>query len=306
MAIIECVPNFSEGHNAQTLQSIASAVEGVAGVRLLHTDRGAGANRTVFTFAGEPTAVVEATFRAIKISSKRIDMRTHHGEHPRIGAADVVPLVPVSGITLAEVVPLARQLGQRVGDELGIPVFLYEAASATAKKLEECRAGQYEGLSEKIASADFGPTTWNEHVAKTGASVIGARNFLVAVNFTLSTKELQPALQIARSIRARRASGEFSGIKAIGWVMGEYGGLAQVSTNLTDIDAMPLWRAWQIVSQEAQRIGIEVLGTELIGLVPERIFTQTTQKLGGLEPLKLDHLAPFDPNQRIIERLLHL
>lgn len=300
MAIIECVPNFSEGQRGATLAAIAGALRGV---KLLHTDRGAGANRTVFTFAGSPEAVVGAAFEAIKVAAELIDMRKHRGEHPRIGAADVVPLVPVSGISLEEVVPLTKYLAQRVGQELGIPVFLYEAASPTGRGLESCRAGEYEGLPEKIKTADFGPTEWSERVARTGASVIGARNFLVAVNFTLSTKELKPALRIARAIRARRQAGELSGIKAIGWVIDEYG-LAQVSTNLTDIDAMPLWRAWQIVHEEAKKEGVEVLGTELIGLIPERVLRQAQEELGSIEVLQLNHLAPFDPKERVIEQLL--
>ena len=297
-AILECVPNFSEGVDLETIGAIASAVEGVEGVKLLHTDRGAGAGRTVFTFAGAPAAVVEAAYSAVAAAAERIDMRRHHGSHPRIGAADVVPLVPVSGISLDEVVPMARDLGRRIGEELGIPVFLYEAASPTGRRLEQCRAGEYEGLRNRLSEADFGPREWNERVAQTGASVVGARNFLVAVNFSLSTDDLSVAKQIAAAIRKQRALGTISGIKAIGWVIEEYG-LAQVSTNLTDIDAMPIAKAWTLVKQEAERIGVEVVGTELIGLVPDRALAGA-----DLPAMRFDRHAPFDLDRRIIERML--
>jgi len=291
-----------------TLDAIASAICRVKGVTLLHTDRGEAANRTVFTFVGEPDPMVEATFRAIEVASRKIDMRLHHGEHPRIGAADVVPFVPVSGITLEETAKYSKRLSEMVANRLGIPVYAYEASATDAKrrKLQYCRKGEYEGLAEKIATEDgkpdFGPAEYTETVARSGASVVGARPFLLAVNFNLNSRSSDLASLIAADVRESgrlidptlwekdgeglwqrkdvaapsgekvRVGGMLEGCKAIGWYIEEYG-LAQVSMNVTDMHRTPLHVVFETVSRVARLRGSRVTGTEIIGLLPLEALT---------------------------------
>ncbi|WP_281670922.1 glutamate formimidoyltransferase [Rikenella microfusus] len=326
--IIECVPNFSEGRDKRVIEAIVHAAASMPGAYVLHTDSGEAANRTVVTFAGEPEAVAEAAFRAVKTAAERIDMRRQTGEHPRIGATDVLPLVPVRGVSLAECAGLARRLAERVGGELGIPVYCYEAAASAPyrKGLESCRRGEYEGLRAKLEDPawrpDFGPAVWHESVARTGASVIGARNFLGAVNFNLAPTDdragdLAVAKAIAKEIRAASGSDwSLPGVKAIGWWIGEYG-FAQVSTNLTDMRATGLAQAYGAVSAAARRYGRSVTGTEVIGLLPQWALDDAGRCFGdsgdgataaAIRGLGLDTMRSqgrvFDPDEKIVERVL--
>ena len=266
--LLECVPNFSEGRDMNVIKLIADAIESVEGVKLLNVDPGKATNRTVVTFVGEPEAVVEAAFQGIKKAAELIDMRKHHGEHPRMGATDVVPFVPISGVTMDEAVEYAKQLAKRVGEELQIPVYLYEYAAANEERrnLANIRSGEYEALAEKLKDPhwkpDFGPDKWNENVAKTGATVIGARNFLIAYNVNLNTTSTRRANAIAFDVReigrVKRIGNPLTGkkvldqngqpvripgtlrkVKAIGWYIEEYG-ICQISMNLTDIDVTPM------------------------------------------------------------------
>ncbi|HEX6643424.1 MAG TPA: glutamate formimidoyltransferase [Gemmatimonadales bacterium] len=342
-ALIECVPNFSEGRNLDTIRRITERIESVDGASLLHTDPGKATNRTVVTFAGEPEAVVEAAFRAIAAAAELIDMRHHHGEHPRMGATDVCPLVPISGISMEETAEWARRLGERVGRELGIPVYLYEAAQPdpARKSLAAIRAGEYEGLAARITrpewKPDFGPAKFN---ARSGATVIGARGFLVAYNVNLNTTSTRRANAVAFDVReAGRPKreghpltgkivtapdgspvsipGELKAVKAIGWFIEEYG-IAQVSMNLTDLGVTPIHEAFEAVVRSAERRGMRVTGSELVGLVPldamleaGRHFLRKQQRSLGVpdaelihiavKSLGLDELAPFAPEERIIE-----
>lgn len=329
--IIECVPNFSEGRDREIIEAIVASAGSVAGAAVLHVDSGAAANRTVVTFAGAPQAVVEAAFRTVRVAAERIDMRNHQGEHPRIGATDVLPLVPVRGVTLAECAAMARGLAERVAEELGIPVYCYEAAASAdyRRGLEACRKGEYEGLRAKLADPmwrpDYGSTVWNETVARSGASVIGARDFLGAVNFNLAPTadpqaDVAAAKAVAREVRAA-THGEWSlaGVKAIGWWIEEYC-FAQVSTNLTDMHATGLDEAYAAVSAAARRHGRRVTGTEVIGLLPEWVLVEAGQRLAG-EPLAADEAVAvaverlglntmqtegrrFVPDEKIVERVL--
>lgn len=330
--IIECVPNFSEGVDDGVIEAIVAAAGSVAGEYVLHVDSGVAANRTVVTFAGGPEAVVEAAFRAVCVAADRIDMRKHHGEHPRIGATDVLPLVPVRGISLEECAVLARGLARRMGDELGIPVYCYEAAASAPYRrgLEACRKGEYEGVRAKMEDPlwqpDFGPVVWNDSVARTGASVVGARDFLGAVNFNLSFAgdkegDVLRAKAIAREIRAS-GGGEWAlpCVKAIGWYIGEYG-FAQVSANLTDMHVTGLGQVFRAVSAAAERHGMRVTGTEVIGLLPEWVLVEAGCYLSGNEGLAGDEAVAvaigllgldtmhtegrsFDPDRKIVERVL--
>ncbi|MCH5306105.1 MAG: glutamate formimidoyltransferase [Rikenella sp.] len=329
--VIECVPNFSEGADRTVIDAIVDAVDRVEGAYVLHVDSGAAANRTVITLAGSPEAVCEAAFRAVREAAERIDMRQHSGEHPRIGATDVLPLVPVRGISLDRCAELARELARRVGEELGIPVFCYEAAASAAyrKRLEACRKGEYEGLREKLNDPawqpDFGPARWSEAVERTGACVIGARNFLGAVNFNLAGSgdreaDVAKARAVAREIR-EAANGRWSlpGVKAIGWWIEEYG-FAQVSTNLTDMHATGLGQAYEAVAEAAKRHGARVSGMEIIGLLPEWALVEAGRRSGNpkaetqeaveaaVKYLGLDTMRAqgrlFDPNTKIVERVL--
>ncbi|MDZ7877649.1 MAG: glutamate formimidoyltransferase [Saprospiraceae bacterium] len=341
--LIECVPNFSEGRDHSVIGQISAAITSVRGVQLLHVDAGMAANRTVMTFVGAPAAVVEAAFRGIQKAAELIDMRQQTGEHPRIGATDVCPLVPIAHISLAETAEWARQLGERVGKLLAIPVFLYEAAATRPERrnLAVIRAGEYEGLATKIQHADwipdFGGTVFN---AQAGATVIGARDFLAAYNVNLSTKNVKIAHDIACDVRERgriltdekgdkmvdergkpvRQAGLCKSVKAIGWYIEEYG-LAQVSMNLTNLSVTPLHIAFDACCLSAEKYGVRVTGSELIGLLPKFVLVEAGQyflikqgrDLGvseaeiidfAVKTLGLGQLKPFNPHERIIEYLL--
>lgn len=296
--LIECVPNISEGRNQNIIKQVVDEIEKVDGVKLLDVDPGATTNRTVITFVGEPKDVCEAAFRVIKKASELIDMKSHHGDHPRFGATDVCPLIPVSGITMDEVVEYARELGKRVGEELSIPVYCYENACMEPKRrnLASCRAGEYEGLKEKIQNPDwkpcFGPNEWNDKIATTGATAISARDFLIAVNYNLNTTSVRRANAIAFDVRekgrpAREGGkingtplkdengkpimipGSLKGTKAIGWFIDEYG-IAQVSMNITNISQTPLHICFEEVCKKAGARGIRVTGVEIVGLIPKK------------------------------------
>jgi len=334
MQIIECVPNFSEGIDTNIIRQIANEISSVNGVKLLNVDPGKGANRTVITFAGEPGPVVEAAFLAIKKAGELIDMSIHKGEHPRIGATDVCPLAPVANITMEETAGYARQLAKRVGEELHIPVYLYEHAQPdkTRHNLSVIRVGQYEGFFEKIKlpawQPDFGPTVFD---AKRGATVIGARDFLIAYNVNLNTASVAKANEIAGRVRETGRKmlrdgkittipGSLRSVKAIGWYIKEYG-FAQVSMNLTNIDNTPLHIAFEEVSFEAGKLGIQVTGSELVGLIPLKAMLAageyfrkknlypveaSEQELiqTAVKELGLSRLSPFNPHERVIEYLL--
>ncbi len=294
--IIECVPNFSEGRDSAIINEITAAIESVDGIKLLDVDPGKATNRTVVTFVGEPANVIEAAFRAIKMASKLIDMSKHFGEHPRFGATDVCPLVPVANVTMEETVEYARKLAERVGKELDIPVFCYEFAAFKDARasLASCRSGEYEGLKDRISTKewkpDFGAFKWSEKVAKSGAVAIGARNFLVAYNINLNTTSTRRANAIAFDVREAgrvkregdkltgkiikgengepvRIPGTLKKTRAIGWYIEEYG-VAQISINLTDITVTPIHVAFDEVNEKAHQRGIRVTGSELVGLVP--------------------------------------
>src|SRR5574344_2134238 len=291
--IIECVPNFSEGRNMQVIKQITDVIEQYEGVKLLDVDPGYATNRTVVTFVGEPEEVVNVAFEVIKKAKEVIDMRTHKGEHPRFGATDVCPLVPVANITMEETAVFARALAQRVGQELSIPVYCYENAASEEKRrnLANCRAGEYEGLKDRIASndwkPDFGPVKWNESIAKSGASAISARDFLIAVNYNLNTTSTRRANAIAFDVREKgrpkkengkpvvdekgkkvMLPGTLKGTKAIGWFIEEYG-VAQVSMNITNINVSPLHVCFDEVCSKAAARGIRVTGAEIVGLIPK-------------------------------------
>ena len=333
--LIECVPNFSEGRDPVLIGKITDAIGAVVGVRLLNVDPGHATNRTVVTFVGQPEAVIEAAFRGIRTAAELIDMRTHRGEHPRMGATDVCPLIPVSGITMDDTVEYARRLAQRVGRELHIPVYLYEAAQPDKARsnLAAIRAGEYEGLARRIVTPewkpDFGPAEFNP---RSGATVIGARDFLVAYNVNLNTTSTRRANAIAFDVREAGRTvkdaagrdivqpGTLKAVKAIGWYIAEYG-IAQVSMNLTNLNVTPLHVAFDEVCRAAAKRGIRVTGSELVGLVPlsclldaGRYFLEKQQRSTGISErelvriavrsLGLDDLAPFKPEERVIEYLL--
>jgi glutamate formiminotransferase/formiminotetrahydrofolate cyclodeaminase len=291
--IIECVPNFSEGRDMEIIKQITDVIESVAGVKLLDVDPGKDTNRTVVTFVGTPEEVCEAAFRSVRKASEIIDMTRHHGEHPRMGATDVLPLIPVSGITMDETAALARSLGKRIGEELGIPVYCYENAAREEKRrnLANCRSGEYEGLPKKLADPewkpDFGPAVFNE---RAGATAVGARDFLVAFNVNLNTTSVRRANAIAYDVREKGRPmregdpvtgkivknekgeqvlipGTLKSVKAIGWYIEEYG-IAQISMNLTNISATPVHIAFDEVCRKADERGVRVTGSELVGLIP--------------------------------------
>lgn len=347
--LIECVPNFSEGRDLGVIKQITDEVEGQDGVKLLDVDPGYSTNRTVVTFVGTPDEVSEAAFQAVKKAQEVIDMRRHKGDHPRFGATDVCPFIPISGVTMDEVVEYARKLGQRIGDELGIPVYLYENAASEEKhrNLANCREGEYEGLKDKLADPawkpDFGPTEFNDSVARSGAVAVGARDFLIAVNFNLNTTSTRRANAIAFDVRekgrAKREGnpitgkiitdengepvmlpGTLKGTKAIGWFIGEYG-IAQVSMNITNLSQTPLHVAFDEVSEKAAKRGLRVTGLEIVGLVPKKAIidagkhylAKQQRSLGvteaeivrvAIKSMGLDDLKPFDPAEKIIEYVL--
>ncbi len=347
--IIECVPNFSEGRDSEIIKSICGAITSAAPVELLDVDPGEATNRTVVTFVGEPEAVVEAAFAGVRRAAELIDMSKHHGAHPRMGATDVLPLIPVSGITLEECAALARELGKRIADELSIPVYCYEAAALKPerKNLAVCREGEYEALPEKLSQPDrqpdFGVRPYDVAVAATGATAVGARDFLIAVNFNLNTTSTRRANAIAFDVRekgrpAREGGkltgkplkdaagnpvmipGTLKGTKAIGWFIDEYG-IAQVSMNITDMSATPLHRAFDEVCRAAAARGVRVTGTEIVGLIPKRAlidagrhYLHMQQRSTGIpdteiiriavKSMGLDELKPFDPAEKVIEYML--
>jgi glutamate formiminotransferase/formiminotetrahydrofolate cyclodeaminase len=335
--LIECVPNFSEGRNQQIIDQIVATITAVEGVSLLSVEPGASTNRTVVTFVGEPEKVVEAAFQCSKKAKELIDMRKHKGEHPRFGATDVMPLVPVANISMEETAKWARHLGERMGKELGYPIYLYESAASTParKNLSEVRSGEYEGLEAKLAKPewkpDFGPASF---VPETGATAVGARDFLIAVNFNLNTTSVRRANAIAFDVREAgrvvkqkdpvtgkeedvRIPGKLKATKGIGWMIEEYG-VAQVSMNLTNISVTSLHEAFDAVDESARNRGIRVTGTEIVGLAPLKVFTEAgkhflrkQQRSMGLpehelikiavKSMGLDDLAPFNPTEKIIE-----
>ena len=351
--IIECVPNFSEGRNKLVIDAIVEAIRNGGknadcaepGVKVLDVDPGEATNRTVVTFAGSPEAVMEAAFEGVRKAGELIDMRHHHGAHPRSGATDVLPLIPISGITLEECALLARQLAERIFRELGIACYCYEAAAYTPerKNLAVCRSGEYEALPQKIADKklkpDFGPAEYNDTIARSGAINVGARDFLIAVNFNLNTTSTALANEVAFDVRergrAKRENGKIvkdaegksvmipgtlKGCKAIGWYIDEYG-IAQVSMNITDINATPLHKAFDEVCRAAQARGLRVSGTEIIGLLPKRslieagkYFLEKQQRSTGIpeaeimkiaiKSMGLEDLRPFDVREKVIEFLI--
>ena len=340
--LIECVPNFSEGNDMEIIKKITDEIESVDGVKLLDVDPGKATNRTVVTFVGEPDAVIEAAFLSIKKAKELIDMSKHYGEHPRMGATDVCPLVPIANISMEEVVKYAHKLGKRVGEELDFPIYFYEFAATEEKRknLANVRKGEYEGLTKKMKDPDwkpdFGPAKF---VPKTGATAISARNFLVAYNFNLNTTSTRKANAIAFDVREagrikkvngkkvldkngnpERVPGTLKATKAIGWYIEEYG-IAQISMNLTDITITSIHKAFEEVDKSARSRGIRVTGSELVGLVPKqalldaaKYFLKKQQRSLGIDEkemikiavksLGLDDLKPFIPEERIIEYLL--
>ena len=346
--IIECVPNYSEGRDKGIIDQIVAAIAAVEGVKVLDVDPGEATNRTVVTFVGEPEPVLEAAFKGAEKAKELIDMRFHHGAHPRSGATDVLPLIPVSGITLEECATLARGLAERLYRELGIPCYCYEAAAFTPQRrnLAVCRAGEYEALPEKMADParkpDFGGA-YDEVAAKAGATNVGARNFLIAVNYNLNTTSTRRAMAVAFDVRekGRKAReggsltgkllkdekgeqiwipGTLKGCKAIGWYIDEYG-IAQVSMNITDIDAVPLHVAYEEVCRAAAARGLKVTGVEIVGLVPKRVlidagkfYLEKQQRSMGIseeeiikiavKSMSLDDLKPFNPKEKVIEYLM--
>ncbi len=343
--LIECVPNISEGCDTEKINIIAHSITQIEGVKLLDIDPGKATNRTVITFVGEPQKVIDAAFILIKKAAELIDMKKHSGAHPRFGATDVCPLVPIAGIGLAETAAYAKKLGERVGDELGIPVYLYENAATEEKRknLASCRAGEYEGLKDKITNPDwkpdFGPAKFTETVKKSGAIAISARDFLIAYNVNLNSTSTRRANAVAFDIREAgrvklkngkkivdtnglpvRIPGKLKAVKGIGWFIEEYG-IAQISYNLTNISITPMHVAFDETCKAAQARGLRVTGSELIGLIPlkamldaaDYFLVKQQRSLGiaesekikiAVKSLGLDDLKPFNPNEKIIEYLL--
>ena len=347
--IIECVPNFSEGRNLETIKQITDVIEAAKGVKLLDVDPGEATNRTVVTFVGEPKAVCDAAVAAIKRATELIDMRQHKGAHPRMGACDVCPLIPVSGISLEECAELARELAKRISEETNVPTYCYEAAAYKPERrnLAVCRAGEYEALPEKMMDEerkpDFGARPYDEGVAKTGATAVGARDFLVAVNYNLNTTSTRRANAIAFDVREKgrpmregnpitgkimkdengntiMKPGTLKACKAIGWFIEEYG-IAQVSMNMTNLSITPLHVAFDEVCRAADARGVRVTGAEIVGLVPKsalvdagRHFLRKQNRSTGLperelvriaiESMGLGNLKPFNPDEKVVEYIL--
>lgn len=347
--IVECVPNFSEGRDLEVIKQITNQIESVEGVKLLDVDPGEATNRTVVTFVGEPENVVGAAFKAVAKAAELIDMRHHHGAHPRMGATDVLPIVPVSGITLEECAEIARKLAKRIADELSVPCYCYEAAALKPerKNLAICRKGEYEGLAERMndekEAPDFGARPFDEQVARTGCTAVGARDFLIAVNYNLNSTSTRRANAIAFDVREKgrpvregnpitgkkkldengkvvMQPGTLKGTKAIGWFIDEYG-IAQVSMNITNINVTPLHKAFDEVCRCAQNRGLRVTGTEIVGLIPERTlleagkyFLEKQHRSAGIpkedllkiaiKSMGLEDLRPFKPEEKVVEYLL--
>lgn len=347
--IVECVPNISEGRNKEVIKQVTDEIERVEGIKLLDVDPGEATNRTVITFVGAPEAVIEAAFRCVKKAGELIDMRHHHGAHPRMGATDVCPFIPVSGITLEECAALSRQLAERIATELHIPCYCYEAAARRPerKNLAVCRKGEYEGLPERMTieseAPDFGARPWDEGVARTGCTAVGARDFLIAANYNLNTTSTRRANAIAFDVREKgrpqreggspvgkpmldaagnpiMIPGTLPGTKAIGWYIDEYG-IAQVSMNITDIHTTPLHVAFDEVCRCAHNRGVRVTGTEIVGLIPKRTlidagkyFLRKQNRSTGIpeediikiaiKSMGLDDLKEFNAREKVIEFLL--
>ena len=347
--IVECVPNFSEGRNPEVIKQITDIIERSKGIKLLDVDPGEATNRTVVTFVGSPEDIIEAAYLAVEKASQIIDMRLHHGAHPRMGATDVLPLIPVSNITLDECADLARRLAQRIADNLGVPTYCYEAAARTPERrnLAVCRKGEYEALPEKVNTPgkepDFGARPYDEKLARTGCTAVGARNFLIATNFNLNSTSTRRANAIAFDVREKgrplregdaltgkiktdeqgqpvMQPGTLKGTKAIGWYIDEYK-IAQVSMNITDINATPLHVAFDEVCRCAQNRGVRITGTEIVGLIPKRTlieagkyFLEKQQRSTGIpetdiidiaiRSMGLSDLKPFNPREKVIEFLL--
>ena len=347
--IIKCVPNFSEGRNMEVVKMITDAIESIKGVKLLDVDPGEATNRTVVTFVGEPEAVMDAAVASIKRATELIDMRQHKGAHPRMGACDVCPLIPVSGITMEECAELARTLAKRIADELGVPTYCYEAAAFKPERrnLAVCRKGEYEALPERMTNAeeqpDFGARAFDEGIARTGATAVGARDFLVAVNYNLNTTSTRRANAIAFDVREKgrpmregnpivgkiikdengepvMKPGTLKACKAIGWFIDEYG-IAQVSMNLTNLSITPLHTAFDEVCRAADARGVRVTGTEIVGLVPKKVlvdagrhFLRKQSRSTGvperelvriaIESMGLSTLKEFKPEEKVIEYML--
>ena len=347
--LIECVPNISEGRDMNIINQVTAEIEKVEGVKLLDVDPGATTNRTVITFVGEPENVCEAAFRVVKKAAELIDMRNHHGDHPRQGATDVCPLIPISNITMDEVVVYARNLAKRFGEELNIPIYCYEEAAFQPKRknLAYCRTGEYESLSSRLGTEewkpDFGPNEWNEHVAQTGATQVGARDFLIAINYNLNTTSTRRANAIAFDVREKgrpkrvgpkvtdkpmkdengntiMIPGTLKSTKAIGWFIEEYG-IAQVSMNITNINVSPVHVCFDEVCAKAAARGVRVTGCEIVGLIPKKVLidagkyylAKQQRSLGvsedeimkiAIKSMGLDDLKPFNPKEKVIEFLI--
>ena len=347
--LIECVPNISEGRDMNVINQVTAEIEKVEGVKLLDVDPGATTNRTVITFVGEPEPVCEAAYRVVKRAAELIDMRQHHGAHPRQGATDVCPLIPVAGITMDEVVEYAHKLGRRLGEELDIPIYCYESAAykPERKNLAYCRKGEYESLQSRLGSEewkpDFGPNEWNDHVAQTGATQVGARDFLIAINYNLNTTSTRRANAIAFDVREKgrpqreggkpagkpmkdadgntiMIPGTLKGTKAIGWYIEDYG-IAQVSMNITSINVAPVHKCFDEVCRCAANRGVRVTGCEIVGLIPKKVLidagrhylAKQQRSLGvsedelmkiAIKSMGLDDLKPFDPKEKVIEFLI--
>lgn len=347
--LIECVPNISEGRDMNIINQVTAEIEKVEGVKLLDVDPGVTTNRTVITFVGEPEQACEAAFRVVRKAAELIDMRQHHGAHPRQGATDVCPLIPVSNITMEETVVYAHKLAERIGNELQIPIYCYENAAKLPERrnLAYCRTGEYESLSSRLGSdqwkPDYGPNAWNDHVAQTGATQVGARDFLVAINYNLNTTSTRRANAIAFDVREKgrpqreggkpsgkpmkdengktiMIPGTLKGTKAIGWYIEDYG-IAQVSMNITSIKVAPVHLCFDEVCRCAQNRGIRVTGCEIVGLIPKSVLidagkyylAKQKRSLGvseeeimkvAIKSMGLDDLKPFNPKEKVIEFLI--
>ncbi len=347
--LIECVPNISEGRDMNIINQVTAEIEKVEGVKLLDVDPGQTTNRTVITFVGEPEQACEAAFRVVKKAAELIDMRQHHGAHPRQGATDVCPLIPVSNITMEETVEYAHKLAERIGNELQIPIYCYENAAKIAERrnLAYCRTGEYESLSTRLGTEqwkpDYGPNAWNDHTAQTGATQVGARDFLVAINYNLNTTSTRRANAIAFDVREKgrpmreggkpsgkpmkdengktiMIPGTLKGTKAIGWYIEDYG-IAQVSMNITSIKVAPVHLCFDEVCRCAQNRGVRVTGCEIVGLIPKSVLidagkyylAKQKRSLGvsedeimkiAVKSMGLDDLKPFNPKEKVIEFLI--
>ena len=347
--LIECVPNISEGRDMNIINQVTAEIEKVEGVKLLDVDPGQTTNRTVITFVGEPEQACEAAFRVVKKAAELIDMRQYHGAHPRQGATDVCPLIPVSNITMEETVEYAHRLAERIGNELQIPIYCYENAAKLPERrnLAYCRTGEYESLSTRLGTdqwkPDYGPNAWNDHTAQTGATQVGARDFLVAINYNLNTTSTRRANAIAFDVREKgrpmreggkpsgkpmkdengkpiMIPGTLKGTKAIGWYIEDYG-IAQVSMNITSIKVAPVHLCFDEVCRCAANRGIRVTGCEIVGLIPKSVLidagkyylAKQKRSLGvsedeimkvAIKSMGLDDLKPFDPKEKVIEYLI--